>query len=430
VLFPGLVVYFFQALCFAISRQSNTGFPDEYDFPLGRNGRFLVSMKIPDTPDIVLRLRLSRGSGRDVLHGFSTAVRRMRRRWRLHVLNAELERSADDLRAAIEAGADGVVSHGVEASIVDVLGRFDKPVVFIAHSMGIPWSHPGKTVFVSADDAAVGRFGADYLASLGNFRSWAFVDNLSQPVRSEAFRMAVARRNAEAQIYESPNVAELDVEQLAKWLGSLPRPIAAMAAHDAVAVAVLEAAAHVGLRVPKDIAVLGVDNDELLCETAEPPISSVAMDHERLGELAAEEIRRMLEQPGAKPSGRLAPVRGVVERQSARSLAPTAALVARAVAYIRHNAVKGIGAADVAKHLGASRSLVDQRFRKATGESVLEMIRRVRLEAVRAKLRNTTLPIGQIARSCGFETETHAMHLFKARFGCTMREWRRRERGN
>ena len=98
----------------------------------------------------------------------------------------------------------------------------------------------------------------------------------------------------------------------------------------------------------------------------------------------------------------------------------------RAAAWIRHNAAKGIGAVDVARHMGASRSLLDQRFRKATGESVREMIRRVRLEAVRAKLLGTSLPVGQIVRSCGFASETHAMRLFKERFGCTMREFRRK----
>lgn len=112
------------------------------------------------------------------------------------------------------------------------------------------------------------------------------------------------------------------------------------------------------------------------------------------------------------------------------SMSPSLALANRVVAFIRRNATKGISAADVASHLGASRSLVDQRVRQVTGESPLEMILRLRLEAVQAKLRDTSLPIGRIAADCGFGSRRQAMALFKRRFGCSMREWReRRARG-
>ena len=114
-----------------------------------------------------------------------------------------------------------------------------------------------------------------------------------------------------------------------------------------------------------------------------------------------------------------------VERQSTHSASPSQALVKRAISFIRYNATRGIAAADVAAHLGASRSLVDSAFRKGTGESVQGMILRMRIEAMKDKLRATDLPIARIATSCGFPTPTHAMTLFKARVGCTMREWRR-----
>ena len=150
------------------------------------------------------------------------------------------------------------------------------------------------------------------------------------------------------------------------------------------------------------------------------------MDHVRLGELAAEALRRLLANPRQKTFTLLAPTRGVVERQSARPVAPAAALAERAVAFIRRNAAAGISSADVAAHLGVSRSLADLRFRQTMGESMLSMIQRLRLEAVKRKLRDTAMPIGQVTASCGFASPEHAKRLFKARFGCSMREWRRR----
>jgi LacI family transcriptional regulator len=355
----------------------------------------------------------------------------MRRRWRLHVINSELDRTADDLRSVRAQGADAIVAHGIpDAASWAAMEGFAGPTVVIGMLPPVPSGVAGPVMVAEVDNAAVGRAGAAHLESLGTFRAFGFVGGDNAPVRAEAFRAALLPRHQDVRIYEPDAFGDADAARLGEWLAALPRPAAVMAAQDAMALVVLDAAASAGLQVPKDLAVLGVDNDELLCETAEPPLTSIAIDHVRLGELAAEEMRRMLEQPGSRPLGRLAPVRGVVERQSARSLAPTAALARRAAAWIRHNAgTCGIGAADVARSMGASRSLLDQRFRKTTGESVQETIRRVRLEAVCAKLRSSSLPIGQIARSCGFASETHAMRLFKARYGCTMRQWRRSRGG-
>ena len=360
------------------------------------------------------------------MHGFSTAVRRMRRHWRLHVLNAELDRAADELQSALAKGADGVVSNSTEPEVVPVLEAVRKPVVAIARrSPAFLPRRKGPVAYVCVDNDAVGRMGAAYLESLGPFRSLAFVGGTNSSYRAEAFRAALAGSRAEVRVYQPDVFRDADVGPFAAWLRALPRPAAVMAAQDAMALVVLDTAARAGLRVPRDLAVLGVDNDELLCETAEPPLASIAVDHVRLGELAADQMRRLLENPDASPPDRQAPARGVVERQSARPLATATALAERAAAYIRHNATKGVTAADVAAHLGASRSLVDRHFRRVTGESMLEMILRLRLESVKAKLRETSLPVGQIVASCGFRDANYAMHLFKARFGCSMREWRR-----
>ena len=376
-----------------------------------------------DILDIVLLLRLSKGSGRDILHGFSTAARRMRARWSLNVLNYEMGSVAETVRRALSSGADGVVTHGLPSGLDAELASFPGPLVHIGPPEDALAGRAAPTEFIHVDDRAIGRLGADYLLSLGRFRSWGYVSSCklvgSTARRFRAFRDRLVRKGVESGLHET----ESD-EGLARWLRALPRPAAIMAEQDSVALAVLKAAERIRLRVPGDLAVVGVDNDELLCETAEPTLASIAADHQRLGALAAEALRRFLAGGDMRRLSPTVPPTGVVERQSARPAVPGAALAERAVAFIRRNATEGIGAADVAAHLGVSRRLADLRFRQATGESILGMILRLRLEAVKRKLSETNMAIGQVTASCGFRSELRAKHLFKERFGCSMREWR------
>lgn len=404
-------------------------------------------MKGADFFDIVLLLRLSYGSGRDILHGFSTWVRRERRRWRLHVVNFEIGRAAEDIQSLLRDGADGIVTHGLSRPVLETLRGFPGPIVMVGRretSNRLEEVHPQRLAFVSADDAAVARRGAAYLESLGRMRSFGYIGRYDRTVRCKTFCAALSAQNREPRLFFSEFIGgrtpegERSDEALGRWLADLPKPAAVMAETDNYAVWVLERAANMGVNVPKDIAVLGVDNDELLCDMAEPPLSSIAVDHERLGALAGEAMRRLLAASGgrrpksarrrsadaAEPFTLLAPALGVVERQSARPVAPAAALAERAAAFIRRNATGGISSADVAAQLGVSRTLADLRFRQVYGESMLSMILRLRLEAVKRKLSETAFPIGRICASCGFRSDSRAKHLFKERFGVSMRQWR------
>ncbi len=384
-------------------------------------------MKTAETTDIVLLLRLSMRSGRDILHGFSSYVQRTQCRWRLHVFNTDHDRLADYLHGALASGVDGIVAHGIVRPVQEALVETRAPIVHL----GSPflWTGgAGPTAHVYGNETAIGRLGANYLESQGAFQSFGFIGADYCPERARAFRTALATRHTDVLVYEPRIQGDAGVERLAQWLRTLPLPAAVMAAWDEVALRVLDAAARAGLRVPRDLSVLGVDNDELLCETALPPLSSIDVDHVRMGALAADSLRRMLANPAQPVADRQASATGVVARQSTHSTAPAQTLAKRAASFIRDNATRGIGAADVAAHLGASRSLVDDSFRRVTGESLLGMILRLRLDAVQTKLRETDLPISQIVVACGFSTPTHAMTLFKRRFGCTMREWRRQNR--
>lgn len=369
-------------------------------------------------------LLLSRSSGRDILYGISARIRQRRFGWRLHPINFDGERSDAELRGALEAGADGVISN-IDPKTMATLGASRLPVVVVGAPIPEMSVQERSVAFVHGDERAIGKLGAQHLASLGRFRAFGFVkanDAFTPTERAEGFRAWISARGGGAAVseYMPEGTADADGARLSGWLRSLPRPAAVMVSSDPMAVQVLEAAARAEIKVPREMVVLGVDNDELLCETSVPSLSSVALDHAKMGGNAVDAMARLLDVPDSGPFTLMTPAMRIVDRESTRPPVPSAAVAERALAFIRRNALSGIGVADVVEHLGVSRSLADLRVRQATGESILDAIHAVRLDALMAKLRGSGLSVAQAARSCGFGTAIHAERLFRRRFGTTM----------
>lgn len=219
---------------------------------------------------------------------------------------------------------------------------------------------------------------------------------------------------------------------LAKWLKRLPRPAAIMAADDSVAMDVLQACSAARLRVPSDIAVLGVDDEDFICENTTPPLSSIRPNFIEAGRLAAETLERMM-RGGSQRRGEPTEitVKGeneVIRRASTTREASSGPLVQRAIAFIRQNAKRGIGVRDVVAHLRVSRSLADLRFREVRGESILSVITTARLTELKTQLANTDTPIGEITRSLGWTSENYPKNLFRKKFGISMKEYRESHR--
>ena len=390
-----------------------------------------------DVRKVAVVLRLSYGSGRDLLYGISCYAKK-HCRWRFHIINFTDDATLDEIRRAEDEGIDGIIANGVDnESIARFLSKSRTPLTVIgARSPGLRRRRE-NIAFVRNDDVAIGRYGAAYLSSLGHFRTYGFVARshgtfhyVSQ-LREEGFRSHFAGKAAYVRTYATDTSVErgsfADISPMAAWLDALPKPAAVMAVDDLRATHALEAAAVAGIKVPKDLAVIGVDNDELLCEMTEPPLTSIAPDHVRLGELAAGTLDRLMRVAPLKHTFTLrSTAKTLAERQSAKSVTPSVHLVERATAYIRRNATKGIGAEDVIRHLGVSRRLADLRFRQLTGETILSAILRIRLAEVKRRLKDTDTPIAKITVACGFKGENYAKKLFRSRFGTSMTEFRRK----
>ena len=385
--------------------------------------------------NVAIVLRLAFGSGRDLMYGIARYARK-HCNWQLHIINFSGDETLDELCLAEKKGLDGIIANGLDNdALATHLGQSSTPLVVIgARSPGLG-RRMSNLAFVRNDDKGIGRFGAAYLESLGHARSYGFVDwnayGYASILRREGFNSHFADKAIDLRIYSTHSDLEKgsleDISALSKWLTDLPKPTAVMAVHDLRAIHVIEAAAMSGIRIPKEMALIGVDNDELLCDTANPTLTSIAPDHIGLGEIAARTLDDMM---GGKPRRHTLIIRSpvsaikIVERQSAKPIVPATRLVEEAMSFIRHNALKGIGAADVVTHLGVSRRLADMRFRQFTEQSILTAILNTRLSEVKRRLRDTDTPIAKITAACGFRGENYAKKLFKSRFGLSMTDWR------
>ena len=376
---------------------------------------------------IGIALRLSYASGRDLLYGISRYAR-TNCHWNLKLF------SPDDSKLPDAKGLDGFIT---SEPMPDDFLRTASNIPLVVIGTREPWlgRRMKDLTFVRNDDRDIGKFGAEFLQRLGTFRAFGFVPT-NKPyycsiLRHEGFTAQLASSAAQTFKYVRPTLNDgstKDITALKNWLLNLPKPAAVMAVHDLRATHVLEAARDAKLSVPDELAVIGVDNDELLCDFTEPQLTSISPDHVYEGELAARELRRMLSRPDRWKHSKTvrSKKKTIVERESAKPIAPSARLAERAMAYIRRNALKGIGARDVVDHLGVSRRLADLRFRECHGKTILDAILEIRLNEVKRKLTTSKTPIRKITDACGFANEIHAKHLFKKRFGVSMRDYRQK----
>lgn len=379
--------------------------------------------------NVAVVLRLAGASGRDLLSGISRYARD-NCHWRMTVVNGPDLTSEALFQELASDRFDAVISSESETDEDVVrLASLGKPVVIIGWHGNINRPLPSSAAFVRNDDEDVGHLGARHLRSLGRFRSFGFVR--SEPrtywslLREKGFRAELARSSVKPALLKTS--ASRDNAELVAWLKDLPKPAAVMAAYDELAVRVLDACREAGIDVPRQMAVLGVDNDALLCDFSTPPLSSIYPNHLREGEMAAAELERLLSAPRRKTRATgqtICREKSIVERESTATLTPAAHLVEEALRFISQNANRPIDVTDVVRHLHVSRRLADLRFREFGGGSIADAIRKARLELVATRLKETDLPIGSIASACGFDNVQHLANAFRREFGRTMSAYR------
>ena len=252
-------------------------------------------------------------------------------------------------------------------------------------------------------------------------------------IRVRAFRDAVAETGAKCHVFpiKPRSVGEpVDafVIRLATWLAKLPEHCALFAVSDEIAVAVTRAARAAMRSIPRSLTLVSVDNFTELCASTEPPISSIQLDFERMGFIAARLLAARVAATKHSSLSAPAPIGPLltVRRKSTSGRGRHEKFIMEAVEAIRREACDGLSASDLAARFPETRRLFDLRFREATGHSVLDEILHVRLEKAFTLLAQTNTPIGAIPRLCGFKCDRTLDALFRSRFHMSMRDWRKR----
>ena len=373
--------------------------------------------------NILILLWSTAASGRDFLYGLSNYLK-SRPSWNVRLMPTAEGLSPDIVRSIRSGAFDGIMTDENTLSANPVL-RTRRETVLVVFGTRPPEDKDKNVTYIQNDDRMIGRLGARHFLGLGNFRSFGFVPTVASHAwsqeRAEGFAEELARAGQTAEIFGNGSRRR----SLTAWLRHLPKPCAVMTAWDSRAIEVVETAKKAGFDIPRQVAVLGVDNDELICGFTSPSISSIYPPHEENGLAAGKALDRLF----AKSRAKKKPVilcsgAKLVQRESTAPLTPASHLILSALEFIQKNAARNIRVNDVIRHLKVSRRLADLRFREFQGESILETITRIRLDEVAKRLITTQLPASTIAKTCGFDDVSYLGRLFRRKYGETLQRWR------
>jgi LacI family transcriptional regulator len=318
----------------------------------------------------------------------------------------------------------GVILRGENQLVARAVDRLAVPIVDLTPSRLLP-----RAPWVKSDDAAIAWLGAQHFLERG-FRHFAFCGDARfswSNRRSDNFGLRVRGAGYTCENYAPGKIsldADAEVDAIGDWLARLPKPVAVFACYDNRGQQVLEGCRRRGLAVPEEVAVLGVDNDEVLCVLSPPPLSSVMLNPRRAGWEAAALLSLMMKGETVPPDPHLIPPLGIATRQSSDILAVADAKIANALRYIREHACDGIRVSDVLRHCPMARRALETRFRKLLGRTPRQEILRVQLNRVKELLVGTELPIWEIATRTGFEPE-YLSSVFKQEVGVAPSEFRK-----
>lgn len=288
--------------------------------------------------------------------------------------------------------------------------------------------------FVNADsDLFVQMAGKELLRH--DFASYAYVSAYHRrhwsERRREVFRRMIEDERGNFHAFDGTSQETGDAavgRRLGEWLKTLPKPCGLLAANDRIAALVLSAAQRQGIAIPDMVSVIGIDNDEMLCENISPSLSSIEADFFHGGYLAGQCLAALIDGSAYSPSAPPMLTYGakrLVQRLSTRRINTQMPSVRNAVDFIRRHAAEGISTSNILPLLGGSRRAAEKRFRAATGKSILEEIIDVRFERLIPLLEHSHIALTALAEQTGFTSANQLQRQFKARFGMTLSGYRK-----
>ncbi len=354
--------------------------------------------------------------------------------WRLRIALDASEKVLPNLR---KAGIDGAFVAVPNKKAMSMAVATKMPCIAL-QCLTIP----DKLPYLTADSVEAGRLAAEHFLERGykNFVYYSTGDPFWSTDRMKGFCRRVEQAGFKADSYTMHKQLKagaitswrpgrtwmLGLRDTIKWLQSLPKPVAVMACDDNIGFDLAALAEEAGVRVPEEVAIVGVHNDEAVCLAANPPLSTVALDLENAGYQAAQLLGEIISKKAAmKGQPVYAAATHVVTRQSSDMLAIEDADVSAAVHFIRTHFNLPIRVADATRMTSTSRRMLQMKFRQYLNRSITEEITRVRIEYVARQLIESHMSIGDLAAAAAFDSASHMIRVFKKHKGMPPRVYRK-----
>lgn len=359
---------------------------------------------------VVLPIESSRSSGRDLLRGVAK-YSKLHGPWTFYWEPAGLDEVFPRLK---DLNADGVIMR--DSDRLEGILDLGLPVIVIGHYYD---KIPGL-VNVISDCRTIGRMAADHLARCG-FHQFAYCglpDKCWSNDRRDYFCERIHSLGFDVIVYSNPEEKsplswQMEQPHVVDWLRLLPKPVGLMTCNDDRSQQVVQACKIAGLKVPEEVAIIGVDNDELICDLSDPPLSSISLNFERAAYEGSAILDGMMEKRNALRDEIVIQATHVVARQSTDITAIENPDVAEAVSFIRKHANGNICVNDVVSVVPLSRRILEKLFRQYLNTSILQEIRRVRSQKIAQMLVETNLSVTQIALELGFQGDEHIARYFR-----------------
>jgi LacI family transcriptional regulator len=329
---------------------------------------------------------------------------------------------------------DGILADFDDPGVAATVSGARLPVVGFGGGYGW-YSRQSSIPYFFSNQTAVANLAADHLIERG-FQHFAYCgllptrSNLWDQERCRAFAERIEARGFSCHVYPVVHRTTRQwnsvLASLGNWLNTLPKPVGLMAANDKRARHVLEACHAYDLQVPEKVAVIGVDNDEVLCELSSPRLSSVEQDARRIGYEAIALLDRLMGGEKLRQRHFFIDPLGIVTRGSTDIMAVEDRLIASAITFIQSGASRRIRVKDVAKSVAISRSSLETRFKTAMGQTIGAAIRKAQLRRAQRMVAETNLAMKEIAATTGFKSVQHMTTSFGKVFGQTPAQYRKR----
>jgi len=393
-----------------------------------------------DSIKVALLVETSRGYGRGLLRGIMK-YSRLHGPWQFHLTPGDFEQIVPRMK---DWKGNGIIARVINPKTASLLLKTGLPLVLLdlPEAAAATFQQKGvRFVEIVSDSEGATQMAVEHLLAK-QFRHFAFVGYHRQvwsEKRERTFTHRMAKEGHTVHIYRMPvrqGIAlqwEKEEPVLVQWLKSLPKPLGLMACNDQRGREVLDACSLAEIAVPEEISVIGIDNDELLCELSFPPLSSVALNAVQGGYLAAAALHKMIQNemirkvPLAHQKIVVPPLR-IVERRSTESVMIGDSEVAAALQFIHTQPPAELAIDSVVESTCVSRRVLEIRFRKLLGSTILREIQKVRIERAKRLLLETDYSIDRIAEMVGFATGSYFVQFFRSKTGRTPAKFRKEVR--